>query len=113
MSKFETFHEKENISSPEKKDLLAIKDNLKELSQEVESFSIEKWKLTHENAQKVQEIIETTEKSSEQNFKREWKSLDEQGEQITTVDKKRTETLIKEIESRFPEFKHFASEQYS
>jgi hypothetical protein len=103
MNKFES-HSREEDAIPE--------------NEQKESFSVEKWKLTRENALQVQKIVENAaqkERNPEEflaQSDRAWASLDEKGVRDTAIDKNRTEALIKEIENRFPQLKHFASEQY-
>ncbi len=82
-----------------------------------ERFSVEKWKLSREILLKTKDVIGETEKTEQKKadkfLAREWKSLDENAETITNTDIKHTETLIAEIEKKFPELKLFAAEQYS
>ena len=87
-------------------------------NEQKESFSVEKWKLTRENALQVQKIVENAaqKEGNPEEFlaqsDRAWKSLDEKADFLTASDIKNTDALIKEIETKFPEIRMFAAEQY-
>lgn len=119
MDKFESqTPEGPGMKLHDKHEAFSIKDHEKH-----EAFTIEKWKLSHEKSQKILDIVERAESierkeelsENEQNLERTFQalSLDEKAEFTTKKDIQSTNTLIAEIENRFPELKMFAEEQYS
>ncbi len=86
-----------------------------------EAFDIAQWKLSHETTQKTlallenQEIKERAQENPEQEMERNFASLsvDEQSESVTEKDVRSAESLIAEIEAKYPELRTFADEQYA
>lgn len=76
---------------------------------EKETTDIVKEKIQKEEKK---ELLTNNPENIIKNANRAWSSLDEKGEHLTQKDIQNTDSLISEIEARFPEIRMFAAEQY-